>query len=160
MSFAVKVYEAFKDDEVKAKVLAEFIESVEKIISNNQLATRSDLSATELRLVKEIESVRGEIKETELKLTKEIESVRGEIKETELKLTKEIESIRGEIKETELKLTKEIESVRGEIKETELKLTETIHMAKVSTIKWVVALFFAQTVTIIGVIAGFLKMLE
>ncbi len=124
MSFAVKVYEAFKDDEVKAKVLAEFIESVEKIISNNQLATRSDLSATELRLVKEIESVRGEIKETELKLTKEIESI------------------------------------RGEIKETELKLTETIHMAKVSTIKWVVALFFAQTVTIIGVIAGFLKMLE
>jgi len=32
MSFAVKVYEAFKDDEVKAKVLAEFIESVEQII--------------------------------------------------------------------------------------------------------------------------------
>jgi hypothetical protein len=31
MSFAVKVYEAFKDDEVKAKVLAEFIESVEQI---------------------------------------------------------------------------------------------------------------------------------
>ncbi len=46
MGFAVRVYEAFKEDEVKAKVLAEFVEKVEEAISNNQLATREDVRIT------------------------------------------------------------------------------------------------------------------
>jgi len=91
MGFAIKVYEAFKDDEVKAKVLAEFIEKVEEAINNNQVATRQDLNVQELKLTKEI-------KEVELKLTKEIEQV-------ELKLTKEIEQVRAEMK-VEIQQTK------------------------------------------------------
>lgn len=73
MGFAIRVYEAFKDDEVKAKVLAEFIEKVEEAINNNQVATRQDLHVQELKLTREI-------KEVELKLTKEIEQVRAELK--------------------------------------------------------------------------------
>lgn len=80
MGFAIRVYEAFKDDEVKAKVLTEFIEMVEQAIMNNQLATRQDVTLSELKLTKEIEQVRAELRETELKLTKEIEEVRAELK--------------------------------------------------------------------------------
>ncbi len=76
MGFAIKVYEAFKDDEVKAKVLAEFIEKVEEAINNNHVATRQDLHVQELKLIKEIELTRREIKEVELKLTKEIQQTK------------------------------------------------------------------------------------
>ena len=94
MGYAVRIYEAFKEDEVKAKVLAEFIEKVEEAINNNQIATRQDLNVQELKLTKEI-------KEVELRLTKEIERVRAD-------LTKEIEQVRGELR-------LEIEKVRVEL---------------------------------------------
>ncbi|MEW6527405.1 MAG: hypothetical protein AB1444_12170 [Spirochaetota bacterium] len=135
MGFAIKVYEAFKDDEVKAKVLAEFIEKVEEAINNNQVATRQDLHVQELKLVKEIELTRAEIKEVELKLTKEIEQVRAEMKETEMKLTKEIEQVRAELK--------------VEIQQT-----------KVSLLKWLIGLLLTQTITIIGVIIGLFQVLK
>ncbi|HQI39213.1 MAG TPA: hypothetical protein PLH80_11680, partial [Spirochaetota bacterium] len=76
MGYALRIYEAFKDDETKAKLLSEFIEQVEQVILNNQLSTRQDVTMSELKLTKEIEKTRGEIKEVELKLTKEIEQVR------------------------------------------------------------------------------------
>ncbi|MBI3814090.1 MAG: hypothetical protein HY279_06450 [Nitrospinae bacterium] len=95
MSYAIKIYEAFKDDEVKAKVLSEAIEKLEeRYFHVENVATVRDLENESLRL-------KREIKETELILTKEIEKVRQEIRETELKLTKEIEKVR-------LDLTKEI----------------------------------------------------
>ena len=152
MTLAAKVYEAFKEDENKARVLADVIERIEIGMSDVDIVTSHDLTRTELTLIKEIEQnranfaiemekVRNEIKETELKLVKEIEKVRNEIKETELKLVKEIEKVRSdlsieiekvrnEIKETELKLVKEIEKVRNEIKETELKLVKEIEKVR------------------------------
>jgi len=81
MGYAVKIYEAFKDDEIKAKLLSEFIELVEQAILNNQLATRQDVTLSELKLTREIEQTRGEIKEVELKLTREIEQVRADVTE-------------------------------------------------------------------------------
>ena len=80
MGYALRIYEAFKDDETKAKLLSEFIEQVEQVILNNQLSTRQDVTMSELKLTKEIEATRGEIKEVELKLTKEIEQVRADLK--------------------------------------------------------------------------------
>ncbi len=159
MGYALRIYEAFKDDEVKAKILAEFIDMVEQAINNNQLATRQDLSLTELKLIKEIEQIRGENKDAELKLTREIKetelNLTNQIKELELKLTKEIEQTRGE-------LAKEIEQLRGEftkeIEQVKKDLTLEIYHSKISTIRWVVTLFIAQTITIIGVIAGLLKL--
>ena len=153
MGYALRIYEAFKDDETKAKLLSEFIEQVEQVILNNQLSTRQDVTMSELKLTKEIEQVRGEIKEVELKLTKEIEQIRAD-------LTRDIEQVRGEIKEVELKLTREIEQVRAGVKETEVRLTEKIHEVKISTIRWIVTLFITQTITIIGIIAGLFQVMK
>ncbi|MCX8124857.1 MAG: hypothetical protein N3F66_11955 [Spirochaetes bacterium] len=90
MGFAVRVYEAFKEDEVKAKVLAEFVEKVEEAISNNQVATRQDLSLQELKLTKEM-------KEIELRLTKEIEQVRAELRLEIERVRVEIQQVKGSI---------------------------------------------------------------
>jgi len=160
MSLAIKVYEAFKDDENKAKILADVIEQIEMVLKSNQVATQQDLINTQVALTKEIEKIRAdltikieqvrtelikeiekvradlkiEIEQVRADLTKEIEKVRGEIKETELRLQKEIEKVRAdlkiEIEQVRADLTKEIEKVRGEIKETELKLQKEIEKAR------------------------------
>ncbi len=157
MGYALKIYEAFKDDETKARLLSEFIELVEEAILHNQLATRQDVTMSELKLTKEIEETRGEIKEIELKLTKEIEQVRGEINEVELKLTREIEQVRVD-------LTREIEETRGEIKEVELKLTKEIAQVHVeiqkshgSLLRWIVGLFLTAVLAQAGLIIALLQ---
>lgn len=101
MGFVVKVYEAFEEDEVKAKVLAEFVEKLEEAINNNQVATPQNLHVQQLTLTKEIEQLQSE-------LIQKIEQVRAE-------LLKEIEQVRLEGKEAELRLTREIEKVRAEV---------------------------------------------
>jgi vacuolar-type H+-ATPase subunit I/STV1 len=111
-----------------AHVIAEAFDELDNRYPGlGEVATKTILSETELRLIKEIESVRLEIKEVESKLAKEIESVRLEIKEVESKLAKEIESVRLEIKEVESKLAKEI-------KELELKLLDKINSQTTKTV--------------------------
>ena len=70
MSLAVKVYEAFKEDEEKAKVLLEVVEELEGRIVPN-IATRDDVELAKLALKKEIEEVK-------LSLKKEIEKAKAE----------------------------------------------------------------------------------
>jgi TRAP-type mannitol/chloroaromatic compound transport system substrate-binding protein len=149
MGYALKIYEAFREyGEEKARVLAEAFEELEKRYTQIlDMATKRDLSETELRLIKEIEATRKEIKELELKLTKEVEQVRLEVEE-----------VRKEIKEVELKLTKEIEEVRKEIKEVELKLTKEIEQVRVSTIKGIAGLIGGQTVVLITTFFTLLKL--
>ena len=87
MSLAVKVYEAFKDDERKAKVLSEVIDELEsRIAPLRDVATKGDLELTKLALQKEIEEVR-----------KEIEEVRGEVEKVRLLLEKRIEEVKASI---------------------------------------------------------------
>ncbi len=87
MSLAVKVYEAFKDDEKKAKVLSEVIDELEsRIAPLRDVATKGDLEVTKLALQKEIEQVR-----------KEIEQVRGEVERVRLSLEKEIEQVKASV---------------------------------------------------------------
>ena len=87
MSLAVKVYEAFKDDERKAKVLSEVIDELEsRIASLRDVATKGDLELTKLALQKEIEEVR-----------KEIEEVRGEVEKVRLLLEKRIEEVKASV---------------------------------------------------------------
>ncbi|BCX80932.1 hypothetical protein MIT9_P0510 [Methylomarinovum caldicuralii] len=147
------------NDEARARIIAEAFEALEERYPHlGDMATRTNLGETELRLVREIEQVRletetirSELKETELRLVKEIEQVRSEteairseLRETELRLLKEIEqvrlkmeTIRSEMKETELRLLKEIEQVRlemetirSEMKETELRLVKAIEQVR------------------------------
>ncbi len=125
----MKVYEAFKDDEKKAKVLSEVIDELEsRIAPLRDVATKGDLEVTKLALQKEIEQVR-------LSLQKEIEQVR-----------KEIEQVRGEVTQVKLSLQKEIEQVR-------LSLQKEIEQVKASIIKWVAGLLVVQTGVIVSVIA-------
>ena len=80
MSLAVKVYEAFKDDERKAKVLSEVIDELESRTTHlKDVTTKGDLEVTKLALQREIEEVRKELKEVELRLQKEIERVKASI---------------------------------------------------------------------------------
>jgi len=156
MRLSTQVYEAFRDDETKAKVLADVIEQLEAGILDADVATRYDLNKTELTLLKEIEQnranfaielakvkgelakeiekVRGEIKDTEARLRVELEKVRGEIKESELRLKKEIEQLRAdfaiELEKVRGELTKEIEKVRGEIKDAEMRLKMELEKTK------------------------------
>ncbi len=128
MRLALKIYEAFKDDETKARVLSEVIEELESRLSSlGEAATKGDLEITKLALQREIEQVR-------LSLQKEIEQVR-------LSLQKEIEQVRGEIERVRLSLQKEIEQVRQEIEQT-----------KAGIIKWVAGLLVVQTGVIISII--------
>ena len=93
MRLAAKVYEAFKDDEQKARILSEVVEELEsRIAPLRDVATKGDLEVTKLTLQKEIEQVR-------LSLQKEIEQVR-------LSLQKEIEQVRREIEQVRASILK------------------------------------------------------
>ena len=84
MSLALKMYEAFKEDESKAKILSEVVDDLDRrILPMEQISTKGDLEVTKLTLTKEIQEVR-------LTLTKEIEGVK-------LTLTKEIEQVKSGI---------------------------------------------------------------
>ncbi|MGY4706878.1 DUF1640 domain-containing protein [Candidatus Bipolaricaulota sp. J31] len=100
MKLAARIYEAFKDDEEKARVLAEVVEELEsRLIPMGELATKGDLEVTKLTLQKEIEQVRGEIEQVRLTLQKEIEQVR-------LSLQKEIEQVRREVEQVRASIIK------------------------------------------------------
>ena len=73
---ATRVYEAFRDDEEKARVLSEVIEELEtRLLPLGEVATKGDLEVTKLSLQKEIEEVRREIEN----VRREIEQVRASI---------------------------------------------------------------------------------
>jgi type VI protein secretion system component VasF len=62
------------NEEVRARVIAEAFEALDERYPHlRHMATRQDLSETELRLVKEIEQVRAD-------LTAKVEGVRAELK--------------------------------------------------------------------------------
>jgi tRNA uridine 5-carbamoylmethylation protein Kti12 len=152
MGYALKLYEAFREyGEEKAKLLAEAFEEVEKRYPQlKEMVSRTDLSETELRLIKEIEQTRKEIKEVELKLSKEIEQTRKEVKEVELRLSKEIKSI-------ELKLSKEIEQIRKEMKELELKFTKEMRLLEFKLLRWMFIFWCGQIAAVFSLLKWFLK---
>jgi len=161
MGLAVKIYEAFKDDETKARVLADVIESLEQIIKVNEVATRSDIKNTELALIREIEQIRKDMKETELKLTKEIEDVRAdlskEIEKVRADLSKEIEKVRAD-------LSIDIEKSRAEssisLEKLRSDLIEKIEEKHSSSIRWLIALFITQSIGIAGLIVTLFQILR
>jgi len=143
-------------EDEKSEIVSELIEGINSEYPELKYhATKSDVKETELRLTKEIENTRKEIKELDVKLS-------TEMKELDARLTKEIENTRKEIKELDTKLSKEIKELdvklSREIKELDVKLTKEITISKVTTIKWIVGMFIAQTSIIIGAIITFAKM--
>ena len=62
MTLALKIYEAFKDDEAKAKALSEAIDDLDRrIVPMQQISTKGDLEVTRLTLQKEIAEVKSGI---------------------------------------------------------------------------------------------------
>ena len=106
------------DDEARARIIAGAFETLEERYPHlADMATRTHLSETELRLIREIEQVRAdlskEIAQVRADLSKEIEQVRAdlskEIEQVRADLSKEIEQVRAD-------LSREIEQLRGEFK--------------------------------------------
>ena len=109
MSSVIDLYERLataEDDKTRARIVAEAFEELENRYPHlSETATRTDLSETELRLIKEIEQVRAET-----------EKIRAELSETELRLIKEIDQVRAETEKVHADLKVEIEKVRADVK--------------------------------------------
>jgi chromosome segregation ATPase len=161
MTSPIQLYEALTsapDDKTRARIIAEAFERMEERYPEvKDLATRTALSETELRLQKEIEGVRleteqvrKEIAEVEGRLRLEIEQLRKEIAEVEGRLRLEIEQVRKEIADMEGRLRLEIEQVRKEVAASEGRVRSEIAEARASTLRWVVSLLAGQTVVIIA----------
>ncbi|MDP3055690.1 MAG: hypothetical protein Q8N29_13755 [Methylobacter sp.] len=114
---ALHLYEKLNeapDDKARSKAIVEAFSELEERYPNlREVATRHNLSETELRLQKEIEQTRLEIKTVEANLQLEIKTV-----EANLQL---------EIKTVEANLQKEIEKTRIEIKQIEVSFSKTVH---------------------------------
>src|ERR687896_2048740 len=140
MPSAIQLYDkllAAPDDKTRARLIAEAFERLEERYPPiADLATQASVKETELRLIKEIETVRKEMREMEGKLRLEIEGVRKEMREMGGKLRLEIEGVR-----------KEIETVRKEIA-----------VLKTDLIKWIIGLLIAQTGILIAVFGGIARL--
>jgi len=113
-----------EDEKARARIVAEAFEALETRYPHlSETATRTDLSETELRLIKEIEQVRAETEKVRADLKVEIEKVRADLKV-------EIEQIRTDLSETELRLTKEIEQVRAEVEQVRADLKAEIEKVR------------------------------
>jgi hypothetical protein len=141
MPSAIQLYDkllAAPDDKTRARLIAEAFERLEERYPPiADLAIQASVKETELRLLKEIETVRKEMREMEGKLRLEIEGVRKEMREMEGKLRLEIEGVR-----------KEIETVRKEIA-----------VLKTDLIKWIIGLLIAQTGILVAVFGGIARLM-
>ncbi len=113
MSSVIDLYERLstaEDEKARARVVAEAFEALESRYPHlSETATRTDLSETELRLIKEIEQVRAETEKVRADLKVEIEQVRAEVEKVRADLKVEIEQVRSDLK-------LEIEKVRGDVR--------------------------------------------
>ena len=145
------------NDEARARIIAEAFEALEERYPHlADMATRTHLGETELRLIKEIEQVRAdltkEIEQVRADLTKEIEQVRAdltkEIEQVRSDLRLEIEKNRTEIEKVRADLTKEIEQLRAdltkEIEKTRADLKVEIAHTHTAWLKWSFLFWLSQ----------------
>jgi chromosome segregation ATPase len=179
MSIALKLFEQLTDttdDRERLRLIADAIGSLEDSWPRPaDVARTADVRESELRLLKEIESVRRETesvrketesvrretesirKETE-SIRKEIESVRKEAAESEARLRRDIEQIRQETaeirRETEQvrrateQVRLETERVRGEVGAAETRLQQSLHRQTV----WIIGA--------VGAVVGLIRLLD
>ena len=92
MSVALRLYEQLseaQDDKTRARLIAEAFEQLEdRYPQLKDVATQAQVRETELRLQREIESVRLEIKEVEANLRVEIKAVEVKVAETKAELVR------------------------------------------------------------------------
>ena len=77
MNLATRAYELFKDDETKARGMAEIFEIIEdRFLPKADSATKADVKQSQLELTLEIEKVRSETEKIKI----ETEKVRSDLK--------------------------------------------------------------------------------
>ncbi|MBT7314494.1 MAG: hypothetical protein HN848_03150 [Thiotrichales bacterium] len=98
---AIQLYDNLRhaaNDDDKNRLIAEAFEELQSRYPDlEHVATKQNLSETELRLRKDIEGTRLEIKEVEANLRKDIEGTRLEIKEVEANLQKDIRAVESSL---------------------------------------------------------------
>jgi archaellum component FlaC len=137
MSVALKLYEQLTeaaDDRERFRLIADAIGALEDAWPRpGEVARAGDVRESELRLQKEIETIR-----------KEIEVVRKEIAEVDGRLRKEIEVVRKETEQVRL----ETERVRGEIRASETRLQQALHRQTF----WIIGA--------VGAVVGLIRLLD
>ncbi len=81
MSIALDIYQAFKDDEAKARALAEAFDRLEQRIPAD-VATQDQLETVKLELKRDIQELRVEIERIRANLITEIEGIRTDVART------------------------------------------------------------------------------
>lgn len=144
MSSVIELYEQLSsapDDKVRARVIAEaFARLEERYPEVTDLATRSGVSETELRLKKEIVEAEGRL--------------RVELKETEARLQVEIRELenrlQAEMRELESRLQVQIHEVEG-------RLSRDIEKVRADTLRWMAGLLSGQTVVLLTAIFAIVR---
>ena len=88
----------------RAKIIAEgFAELESKYPDLKNVSTKTDLSETELRLMKEIEAIRLQMKDMDIKFSKDMKEIKAKLskdmKEIEARLSKDIAETKVEIRD-------------------------------------------------------------
>ncbi|MFN3605416.1 MAG: hypothetical protein ACK4UJ_11975 [Leptonema sp. (in: bacteria)] len=136
MQFATRLYEAFKDEPEKAKVLLEFAEAVERSFEIfPKLATKDDVEKTKLELEYQIKKIQFRIKVLEGKFEARFKEIEGKIETTKKELEGKIEVVRSEL---------------------ELKIEKT----KSSLLKWSFLFWLTQMATLFGIFFTILRSLN
>jgi hypothetical protein len=135
---AIQLYDNLRhaaNDDDKNRLIAEAFEELQSRYPDlEHVATKQNLSETELRLRKEIEGTRLET-----------QGIRLEIKEVEANLRKDIEITRLEIKEVEANLQKDIRAV-------EANLQKDIRAVESGLVRWIVSSFLAIAIGFSGLV--------
>jgi hypothetical protein len=138
MGLALKLYESLTeapDDTTRFRLIVDTIDALEQQGPRvGNVALRSDVRESELRLQKEIEQVRSELK-------KDIAELRAD-------MHKEIARLRGDVQ-------KDIAELRGEVQKDIANLHAAIERTKVDLLKWMVPLMLGQ----VAALAALVKLL-
>ena len=139
MNLATRVYELFKEDEIKAKGMAEIFQIIEdRFLPRIDSATKADIKQNQLEVTLKIEKVRVEIEKVRNELKVDIERGRNELK---------VDIERGR---NELKI--DIEKVRNDTEKVKTDLMK--HMNR--QVIWIIASISLIT----GSLVGLLKLLD
>lgn len=139
MSVALQLFESLNDthdERERNRLIARAFEQLEERYPQLlNVATRTDLSETELRLQLQIKQVDSDLKlkieEVECDLKLEIEKVESNLR---LKIEKVESNLKLKIEEVESNLRLEIECVRKDIKQIEVSL----HQAMAAQTRWLI----------------------
>ncbi len=137
---AIDLYEKLTeavDDKTRSRLIVQALSELDNRYPDlKDMATRRDLSETELRLRKETETIRLEIKQLEVSLRQEIESTRAEIKQLEVNSQRQIEATRVEMKQLEVNLQKEMRQIevnlQKEMRQIEVNLQKEMRQIEVN----------------------------